>query len=261
VISVKSFWRCVIGGETMKDKPTGYEPLYTLKVVAPDIWIVDGSWIEFYGLPFPSRMTIVRLSGGDVWVHSPIRIDDELGKRIASIGPVRHLIAPNWIHYAWVPDWQRYFPDARTFVSPGVVERAARKGIPLRFDEQLGNESATQWENEMDQRIAKSGYHREVVFFHRASRTLILTDLIENFEKHKMPWWTRPLLGLGGVCAPNGGMPRDMAASFKWHRDHLSRLVREMISWEPEKVILAHGKWFDKDAVSELQRAFRSFLE
>lgn len=244
----------------MNNVPTGYEPLYRLKVVAPNLWIVDGGWIKFYGFPFPTRMTIVRLSSGDVWVHSPIRINHELAMSISSLGPVRYLIAPNWIHYAWVPEWQIFFPDALTFVSPGVVERAASRKVALRFDAQLTNEPALQWDNEIDQKIADSGYHREVGFFHKPSHTLIISDLIENFEKHKMPWWTRPLLKIGGVCAPNGGMPRDMAATFRRRRKHLSSLVREMIAWEPERIILAHGKWIECDGVNELKRAFHKFL-
>lgn len=161
----------------MDNNPTGYEPLYTLKVVAPDIWIVDGSWIKFYGIPFPTRMTIIRLSSGDVWVHSPIKIDDKLAKTISSIGTVRYLIAPNWIHYTWIPDCQKHFPDSLTFVSPGVVERAASKGGQLSFYEQLSNESATQWANEIDQRIADSGYHREkdgVIELKRAFRRFLV---------------------------------------------------------------------------------------
>lgn len=38
------------------DRPTGYEPLYALKHVAPDIWIAGGGWIRFYGVPFPTSM-------------------------------------------------------------------------------------------------------------------------------------------------------------------------------------------------------------
>lgn len=244
----------------MTETTTGYEPLFVLKPVAPDIWIVDGPWIRFYGIPFPTRMTVVRLSNGDVWVHSPIGISNELEKAVSAIGPVRYLVAPNWIHYAWVSAWQKHFPDAMNFVSPGVVERAAKKGFQLHFNEELGNEPAIQWSNDIDQRLAESDFHIEAVFFHRASRTLILTDLIENFEKHKMPWWTRPLLKLGGVRAPNGGMPRDMAAGFKRRPEHLRKLVAEMIAWNPEKVILAHGKWYEKDGVKELKRAFQKFL-
>lgn len=241
----------------MAEKLTGYEPLYELKSVAPDIWIVDGSWIKFYGIPFPTRMTVVRLSNGDVWVHSPIALEHELDKAIAAIGPVRYLIAPNWIHYAWISTWQQRFPETFTFVSPGVVERAASRKFELNFDEKLGNEAMSHWSHDIDQRLADSGTHKEIVFFHRASRTLILTDLIENFETDKMPWWTKPLLKIGGVCAPHGGMPRDMAASFRRKPGLLTKLVAEMMAWQPEKVILAHGKWFEKDGTTALQRAFR----
>ena len=70
---------------------TGYEPLNTLKTIGPDIWIADGPHISFYGLPFPTRMTVVRLADGGLWIHSPIKPDDKLIAQINKIGPVRHL--------------------------------------------------------------------------------------------------------------------------------------------------------------------------
>jgi hypothetical protein len=30
-----------------------------------------------------------------------------------------------------------------------------------------------------------------------------------------------------------------------------------MIAWEPERVILAHGRWYDRAGAAELRRAFR----
>lgn len=244
----------------MTEKPTGYEPLYVLKPVAPDIWIADGSWIRFYGIPFPTRMTVVRLSNGEIWVHSPIALENDLLEAVSSLGKIRYLVAPNWIHYAWIPSWQEQFPEASTYVSPGVVERAKRKGIQLLFEQELCDDAPAVWAEEIDQRVANSDYHREVVFFHRASKTLILTDLIENFEKSKMPWWTRPLLKLGGVCDPDGGMPRDMAFTFKKRPEQSTKLISDMIAWGPEKVILAHGRWYDNNGTEELKRAFRGLL-
>lgn len=244
----------------MPQKRTGYEPLQVLKPVAPDIWIADGSWIKFYGVPFPTRMTVVRLANGDVWVHSPIDIENGLAEAVSALGPVRYLIAPNWIHYAWLPVWQQHFPEATTYVSPGVLERAESRGVMLPFSEALGNEPVARWSAEIEQRLAESDYHKELVFFHRPSRTLILTDLLENFELQKMPWWTRPLLKLGGVCDPDGRMPRDMAAGFKRRPGHIRKLVQDMIDWNPEKIILAHGRWYEKNGAEELKRAFRRFL-
>jgi hypothetical protein len=45
---------------------------------------------------------------------------------------------------------------------------------------------------------------REVVFFHRASRTLVLADLIENFERAKLGSAFATLAHLGGVMDPDG---------------------------------------------------------
>ena len=59
---------------------TGYEPLNTLKPVAPDIWVIDGPAIRFYGLPFSTRATVVRLAGGDLWVHSPTALTEALAE-------------------------------------------------------------------------------------------------------------------------------------------------------------------------------------
>jgi len=243
-----------------KDRATGYEPLYQLKQIAPGVWIADGGWIRFYGLPFPTRMTVIRLSDGGIWVHSPIADHKGLADAVAALGPVHHLIAPNWIHYAWLPTWQARFPEAATWASPGVADRASSRGLQLSFDHLLANQPPADWAADIDQRLADSGVHREVVFFHHASKTLILTDLIENFEPHKLPWWVRPILRLGGVCDPDGGMPRDMAASFRRRPEHLLELVNTMIAWNPERIVLAHGRCYQADGAVELRRAFRRVL-
>jgi len=243
------------------DRPTGYEPLYTPKPIAADIWVVDGGWISFYGIPFPTRMTVIRLGDGGLWVHSPVADHQGLADAVAALGPVRHLVAPNWIHYAWLPEWQSRFPDAVTWGSPGVVERAASRKVSLRLDHELTDDAPADWSRQIDQRLADSGFHREVIFFHRVSQTLVLTDLIENFEARKMPWWVRPFLKLGGVQDPDGRMPFDIAMSFRRKPGHLRSLVETMIGWEPERVIMAHGRWYPRNGTAELRRAFRNVLK
>ncbi|WP_292021651.1 DUF4336 domain-containing protein [Maritimibacter sp. UBA3975] len=230
--------------------------------MADDIWVVDGPAIRFYGLPFSTRATIVRLANGALWVHSPTRLDDELKKRVMALGPVAHLVAPNWIHYAYVAQWQAAFPEAKSWAAPGVAARARKHGLDVAFDHDLTREPPSAWEGEIDQLIVRgSDVHREAVFHHRASRTLILTDLIENFEPRKLPWWLRPVVPLVGVADPDGKMPRDMRATFRKGRDALRADVERMINWRPERVILAHGRWYDREGVAELRRAFRWILD
>ena len=58
-----------------------YEPLYILKPISENIWIVDGDLIEMdvvlTKLPFSTRMTVIKLANGQLWCHSPSR---EIGR-------------------------------------------------------------------------------------------------------------------------------------------------------------------------------------
>jgi len=240
---------------------TVYEPLNTLKQVADNIWVVDGPQISFYGMPFPTRMTVIRLESGALFLHSPIAIDEGLKAELETIGEIRHLVSPNWIHYAGISGWQQAYPEALAWASPNVRKRAAKYGVNIRFDRDLGDSTPQDWADEINQLIVHgSSAHTEVVFFHKSSKTLILTDLIENFEGNKVVWWLRPIIWLTGNGDPDGKAPVDMRFTFRRGKAQAKKAVLEMLGWQPERVILAHGRWYETNAVAELKRAFRWLL-
>ncbi|MCB1388412.1 MAG: DUF4336 domain-containing protein [Rhodobacteraceae bacterium] len=242
-------------------KPAPYDPLNTLKPVVDDLWIVDGPVIRFYGMPFTTRMTVVRLPDGGIWLHSPVAPDPGLWAAIEALGPVRCLVAPNWIHYAFVGAWQARYPEARCWAAHGVAERASSRQVAIRIDAEIGDEAPADWAGVIDQLVvAGSSAHHEAAFFHRPTKTLILTDLIENFERRALPAWFVPLAFMAGVLDPDGKAPIDMRQTFRKGRAAARASVLRMIGWAPERVILAHGRWYDRDGVSELQRAFRWLL-
>lgn len=230
-----------------------------LTPLGEDIWITDGGAIRFYGMPFPTRMTVIRLRDGAAMLHSPIALTPELVEAVTALGELRHLIAPNWIHYAFVGDWAARFPEARVWAAPGVSERARAQGAPLRVDQELTNTAPPEWAAEVGQLlVAGHPKHREVVFFHKASRSLILTDLIENMPAAILPRWLRPLARLGGIVAPNGRMPLDMWLSFR--KAPLRAAVRQMLEWAPERVVLAHGEILERDIDARLRAGFRGII-
>jgi hypothetical protein len=125
----------------------------------------------------------------------------------------------------------------------------------------LGEAPAPGWADAIDQVLVRGDLLTEACFFHRPSKTLILTDLIENFEPDRVRSWPhRLLLRLGGVLDPDGKAPIDMRLSFLRRRKALREAVRTMIAWAPERIILAHGRWYDGNAAAELRRAFRWVL-
>jgi len=240
---------------------TGYEPLWTLKPAGPEIWVVDGPLVRFYGMPFPTRMTVIRLESGALWVHSPIAPDPGLEVDLAALGPVAALVAPNWIHYVHLPAWQVRYPGAQTWIAPGVVERAAAMGLTIQGASALTSGAPAAWSGQISALLVPgSAVHQEIVFFHHRSRTLVLTDLIENFEPAKLPRWARPLVWLAGTRDPDGKAPLDMRLSFRLRRGGMAALraaLAQILEWAPERVIVAHGRWYRENGASELRRAFR----
>jgi hypothetical protein len=67
-------------------------------------------------------------------------------------------------------------------------------------------------------------------------------------------------LRVAGIADPNGKTPIDMQLSFLRQRKAVRADAERMIAWNPERVIMAHGRWYDGNAVAELQRAFRWVL-
>lgn len=234
-----------------------YSPIQVLKPVSDNIWIVDGSLITFKGVPFPTRMTVIRLQNGDLFIHSPIELTDTLKPEIDQLGTVKHLISPNRIHYWWVEEWAKAYPDAIKWASPGAEEAAAKQG--WHFDKDLEDTPDPAWRDEIDQLIVRgSRLLEEAVFFHKPSKTLILADLIENFESQKVnSRFLSFLMKLAGNLDPDGKLPIDLRLSFLGRHAKLKESVKTLLSWQPEKIILAHGKWYKTNGTAELKRAFR----
>lgn len=240
-----------------------YEPLNTLKSVAENIWIADGPIIKMdikIGMiPFSTRMTVIKLNDGSIWVHSPIEATPNLLAEIDQLGPVKHLVSPNMIHYVYIPQWQTYYPKATAWASPGVNKRAASQNIDVSFDQDLTDQAPFEWADDIEQLIFKgSSVIEEVVFFHKSSRTLILADLIENFEpKRTQSFWWRMIYKLAGIAHPDGKTPLDLRLTFTGNQEIARKSYHQILAWQPEKIILAHGRWYKENGVAELKRAFR----
>lgn len=239
----------------MSPDPLTYPPLETLKPIAPDVWIVDGPTISF-GPPglkirHPTRMTVLRLENRSLFVHSPTAHSASLQAEIEAIGAVRWIVGPNRVHYWWLPDWHAAYPEAEVWLAPRIRRQA---GARIDFHARdLAATTTYPWDSRVGTlATSRARYMTEYEFFHRPSRTLVLTDFIENFELQKIDSvLMRLLVRLAGA---HGAAPRDLRLFGS--RDRLKCAVETMIAWQPERIVLAHGRWYEKDAVPELRRIF-----
>jgi hypothetical protein len=236
--------------------PSTYPPLDVLKPVAENVWIVDSGPLQFFGLVLPLRMTVIRLAGGDLWLHSPTRLDDRLRAELDRLGRVRHLVAPNVAHWMFVRDWQQHYPHALTWAAPGLRERAQVKKSGVRLDYDLSDAPPGEWADELEQTIVPGGAgFREVAFLHRPSRTLVLTDVIVNLEADKLPLIMRAFARLTGVLAPDGKAPAYVRLLIRMRRREAAAAAERLLAWAPERVIFSHGRWFERDGAALLRRS------
>jgi len=95
----------------------------------------------------------------------------------------------------------------------------------------------------------------EVQFFHQASRTVILGDLIQVHPSVKGKLLRNALFQLEGVASPPGGVGLDFRLSFT-NRKLARRSLDKLLSWDFDKLIIAHGACIEKDAKPFVEQAF-----
>lgn len=101
----------------------------------PLIMLVEGVWlgtapVRFLGMQLTATMTVLRLSDGNLLLHSPLALTPEHSSAIEALGAVAHLYAPNLNHHLHISEWAAAFPSARLHAPAGL----AKKRRDLRFD-------------------------------------------------------------------------------------------------------------------------------
>jgi hypothetical protein len=228
-------------------------PTSGLVPLAPDLWVAERPQ-SFYGLPVGTRMTVIRLSGGRLLLHSPVDLDPGLRAELDALGRVCYAVAPNRLHHLHAGEVAAFYPGTRLWVAPGL----ARKRPDLAFVAVLGDEPPEEWRDEVGQVFFRGRpYENEVVFLHRASRTLLLCDLAFNFGP-RAALRTRLLMRLlrsYGRFGPSRLDPlliRDRVAA----RASLERIL----AWDFDRVVVAHGEVLESGGREDLRRGYAWLL-
>ena len=225
-----------------------------LQQIAPNLWHLQHGFSAL-GIGVTARMTVVRFADGRLWLHSPVPLSAPVREQLAGLGEVAFIVAPNKVHHMFAGDAAKAFPKAVLYGAPGLAQK--RPG--LRNMQTLTPEAPPEWAAELDQVFAEGfPFANETVFYHKASRSVIMTDLCQ--------WWTGDLnlpaklyAGVTGVRA-RLGVPRTIRAGV---RDPVAfaASARKILAWPFDRAIVAHDAIVDTGAHAQVERAFACFTD
>jgi hypothetical protein len=214
---------------------------------AEDLWLATRE-TKFFGVETGTRMTVVRLGGGGLFVHSPVALDDATRRAVDALGEVQAVVAPSIFHHLHVGGWMAAYPKALFAACPGLEW----KRTDLAFGAVLGDAPHGAWARELEQVYFSARRENEVVFFHAKSKTLICADALLNLSVHGQAS-TRFVAKLMGNSAPGiGHLERFMIRD----RGLARRQVDRILAWDFDKAALAHGGLVERDGSEVLRHAY-----
>ncbi|KAG2245522.1 hypothetical protein Bca52824_085150 [Brassica carinata] len=158
------------------------------EAVKGSIWMFEQEQaLGFSSVSTNIRMTVIKLKSGGLWVHAlllpPKSLIEELG------APVEYIVLPTFAyeHKIFVGPFSRKFPKAQVWVAPR--QWSWPLNLPLEFfgifraKTIKDGDLSTPWADEIEQKVLSSpevgiGPYVEVAFYHKRSRTLLVTDAV-----------------------------------------------------------------------------------
>lgn len=201
--------------------------------LAPDIWVLDQPFEMPGRVQLGTRSTLIRLADGALWLHSPGPGIRPSAEWLRQQGEVAHVVAPNAFHHLFMADAADLFPAA-TLWGPKAVQRKQPR-LPLCL---LGAEMPSDWQPSLSAHAIQGLKLRETAFYHGASQSLILTDLL--FHLFPRDWPTRLVTTLMGT---RNGLACSRLVRFALEdRQQLQASLAQILAWPFERVIMAHGE-------------------
>ncbi len=224
----------------------------TLIPVCEDVWQVRQALVV-NGVPAHTRMTVIRLASGQLWVHSPVALDAALVTELRQLGTVAAVVAPNCAHHLFAGAFMQAFPQATLYLAPGLSrKRPDLRGQPLPDEPGI-------WQPDLS-------YHwwrgmpliNETVWFHARSGTLILTDVCQWWQGDRLPWQAALWARLTRVRR-RLGVPLHVRALVR-DADAAAASARQILDWPIRRISVAHDGLIEVRAHEQLAIALEPLL-
>ncbi|MEM9091877.1 MAG: DUF4336 domain-containing protein [Cyanobacteria bacterium P01_F01_bin.53] len=230
-----------------------------LRELEQDIWVAEQP-LRYFGLSIGARMTVIRREDEKLTVISPIRVNKDMGTKLDSLGTVTDIIAPNLYHYFFANQFKARYPTATFWAAPGLKGKEPDLLID-KVIQPLENSSTCGLETiffEGFRTLGSGGFEslNECVFFHAASRTLILTDTAFHFDESS-PLLTQFAFRVTGTYKQLS--PSRLERIATTDKDNVRKSVQQILRWDFERVVVAHGSIVERQGKERFRLVSVSF--
>ncbi|KAF7291852.1 hypothetical protein MIND_01210400 [Mycena indigotica] len=236
-----------------------------IREISPVITIFSKPFSRFGLLPFGGRSTAVKLSTGDVWVLASTPLTEDTKATIDKLGPVKWIIGADAVHHLYLGQFKTVYPDAKVIGVAALVSKKAKEGLVL--DGVYGAdpvEAKYGFEEEIYACYFDGFANKDIAFFHVASRTLIVADLLFNLpgteQYSKAPRPSKSHVPLVGKIEPFGSLHKRFVWSQGKDKKAMARDAKTVLEWAPERVIMCHGDVIETSGTEAWAAAYSKYL-
>lgn len=198
-----------------------YGPRETVKTqVSEDITLFEQAQ-TFVNVSVNIRSTVVRMKNGGLFVHAPLAPTVEYVTQLKELGEVQYIVLPVTAveHKQYMAAFVGKFPRAKVYVAPGQYTWPVDLPLGFRVDGVLSdeNKASVPFADEIDFTgwffKPFAGSISEVAFFHKKSKTLLVTDACIFIDEEppevlkrknvKLPLWKKMALQACFLGPPN----------------------------------------------------------
>lgn len=214
--------------------------------LAENLWTLSFP-LQVLGTQHGRTVTVIRLSSGKLVVHSMAPFLPGHLAQIRECGEPGWLVEAMLLHDTYAAEGPQSFPGLPFLGPPGFSEI-------VKFPVADLLPTPPEWGDELEV-IALEGIPRlkEHLFFHRPSRTLIVADLIFNFDPAERGWDRWFHRHLAGFRRYPG-----MSRIFRWciaDREALRASLERVYAWDFDRIIPGHGRVIESGGKAALRQA------
>lgn len=232
-----------------------------IREVAKDVWTFSRPFARYGILPMGGRSTAVKLSDGGVWVLASTPLTAETKSRIDELGRVKYIVNADAVHYLYLAEFQRAYPDAKLIGVADTLKRLNDRTI--RFDGLWGRDPPSTeygFENDIKHCYFSGFRNKDVAFLHVASKSLIEADLLLNLpakeQYSKCSSWIPQ-----ATLKPNSWAHLKVLQGLAIDIEAMKRDARKVASWDFERIIPCHGDVIERDGNKAWREAYKFFID